>query len=155
MIRRPPRSTRTDTLFPYTTLFRSLLPQAGEGLGSGGAYAADLQSNPAALPCRHAITDATAMKLWSIEGNSQKLDGGAMFGNAPRAMWARWLAPDEHNRIPLACRALLASPLAGKAVLFEPGLGAFFEPKLRERYGVQEDRQTGRASWRESVGQTG
>src|SRR3546814_8474599 len=25
MIRRPPRSTRTDTLFPYTTLFRSLL----------------------------------------------------------------------------------------------------------------------------------
>src|SRR3546814_5390077 len=26
MIRRPPRSTRTDTLFPYTTLFRSLAP---------------------------------------------------------------------------------------------------------------------------------
>src|SRR3546814_15504022 len=34
MIRRPPRSTRTDTLFPYTTLFRSGLPlgcQAGGG----------------------------------------------------------------------------------------------------------------------------
>src|SRR3546814_14928442 len=32
MIRRPPRSTRTDTLFPYTTLFRSVdvfLPEAG------------------------------------------------------------------------------------------------------------------------------
>src|SRR3546814_2532947 len=28
MIRRPPRSTRTDTLFPYTTLFRSMLPPA-------------------------------------------------------------------------------------------------------------------------------
>src|SRR3546814_1038238 len=28
MIRRPPRSTRTDTLFPYTTLFRSRLLQA-------------------------------------------------------------------------------------------------------------------------------
>src|SRR3546814_5181489 len=27
MIRRPPRSTRTDTLFPYTTLFRSLGPR--------------------------------------------------------------------------------------------------------------------------------
>src|SRR3546814_7926533 len=26
MIRRPPRSTRTDTLFPYTTLFRSIMP---------------------------------------------------------------------------------------------------------------------------------
>src|SRR3546814_3372464 len=32
MIRRPPRSTRTDTLFPYTTLFRSLVA----GLGIGG-----------------------------------------------------------------------------------------------------------------------
>src|SRR3546814_7259631 len=35
MIRRPPRSTRTDTLFPYTTLFRSfdapLRPLAGDG----------------------------------------------------------------------------------------------------------------------------
>src|SRR3546814_15986210 len=30
MMRRPPRSTRTDTLFPYTTLFRSLRPQAGQ-----------------------------------------------------------------------------------------------------------------------------
>src|SRR3546814_4243792 len=29
MIRRPPRSTRTDTLFPYTTLFRSRLRQPG------------------------------------------------------------------------------------------------------------------------------
>jgi glyoxylase-like metal-dependent hydrolase (beta-lactamase superfamily II) len=80
------------------------------------------------------------MKLWSILGNSQKLDGGAMFGNAPRAMWARWVPPDEQNRIPLACRALLASPLNGRTVLFETGIGAFFEPKLRERYGVVEDR---------------
>ncbi len=80
------------------------------------------------------------MKLWSILGNSQKLDGGAMFGNAPRAMWERWSPPDEANRIELACRALLAAPLAGKTVLFETGIGAFFEPKLRERYGVQEDR---------------
>src|SRR3546814_1449644 len=29
MIRRPPRSTRTDTLFPYTTLFRSAVPIFG------------------------------------------------------------------------------------------------------------------------------
>src|SRR3546814_3069545 len=32
MIRRPPRSTRTDTLFPYTTLFRSLFPVASPTL---------------------------------------------------------------------------------------------------------------------------
>src|SRR3546814_2908289 len=40
MIRRPPRSTRTDTLFPYTTLFRSLRdlnssPISGMSLSSG------------------------------------------------------------------------------------------------------------------------
>src|SRR3546814_2651254 len=40
MIRRPPRSTRTDTLFPYTTLFRS--PQAARA-------AIDLAPRP---PCR-------------------------------------------------------------------------------------------------------
>ena len=80
------------------------------------------------------------MKLWSLLGNSQKLDGGAMFGNAPRAMWEKWSPPDAQNRIDLACRALLATPLAGKTVLFEAGIGAFFEPKLRERYGVNEER---------------
>ncbi|MES2859768.1 MAG: MBL fold metallo-hydrolase [Pseudomonadota bacterium] len=78
------------------------------------------------------------MKLWSILGNTQKLDGGAMFGNAPKAMWSKWSMVDDGNRIDLACRALLAAPLNGKTVLFEAGIGAFFEPKLRERYGVQE-----------------
>ena len=78
------------------------------------------------------------MKLWSILGNSQKLDGGAMFGNAPRALWERWTAVDAANRIDLACRALLASPIEGKTVLFEAGIGAFFPPALRERYGVVE-----------------
>jgi len=78
------------------------------------------------------------MKLWSIRGNSQRLDGGAMFGNAPRAVWEKWAAPDELNRIELACRALLASPLDGKTVLFETGIGAFFDPRMRDRYGVQE-----------------
>lgn len=63
-----------------------------------------------------------------------------MFGNAPKALWERWAPADDANRIELACRALLASPLGGKTVLFETGIGAFFEPKLRERYGVQEPR---------------
>ena len=49
------------------------------------------------------------MKLWSLIGNSQRLDGGA-----------------------------LASGLDGRNVLFETGIGAFFEPRLRERYGVVE-----------------
>ena len=79
------------------------------------------------------------MKLWSILGNSQKLDGGAMFGNAPRAMWSQWLPPDDEHRVPLACRALLARLDDGRLVLFETGIGAFFEPRLRERFGVVED----------------
>src|SRR3546814_13029245 len=36
MIRRPPRSTRTDTLFPYTTLFRSGRLRPGRESGGGG-----------------------------------------------------------------------------------------------------------------------
>jgi glyoxylase-like metal-dependent hydrolase (beta-lactamase superfamily II) len=80
------------------------------------------------------------MKLWSILGNSQRLDGGAMFGNVPKGMWEKWIASDAENRIPLACRALLVDDLSGKTVLFETGIGAFFEPKLRERYGVVEER---------------
>ena len=78
------------------------------------------------------------MKLWSLLGNSQRLDGGAMFGNAPKAVWQKWIAADDDNGIPLACRCLLASGLDGRNVLFETGIGAFFEPKLRERYGVVE-----------------
>lgn len=73
-----------------------------------------------------------------------------MFGNAPRAVWEKWAAPDDLNRIELACRALLASPLAGKTVLFETGIGAFFEPKLRDRYGVQEPRHVLMESLREA-----
>src|SRR3546814_14218313 len=41
MIRRPPRSTRTDTLLPYTTLFRSLLDRFGLAL-VGGWYGSAL-----------------------------------------------------------------------------------------------------------------
>ena len=90
------------------------------------------------------------MKLWSLLGNSQKLDGGAMFGNAPRALWNKWCPADEENRIDLACRALLASPLNGRTVLFETGIGAFFDPKMRERYGVQETRHVLLDSLREA-----
>src|SRR3546814_10077227 len=51
MIRRPPRSTRTDTLFPYTTLFRSpgatiavFAPPAIPGIGAVGGFDLRLQA---------------------------------------------------------------------------------------------------------------
>lgn len=79
------------------------------------------------------------MRLTSIEGNSQKLDGGAMFGNVPRALWSRWVEPDAQHRIPLACRCLLVQDDQGRNILLEAGIGIFFDPKLKDRYGVQED----------------
>src|SRR3546814_13100368 len=53
MIRRPPRSTRTDTLVPYTTLFRSLAEHPAAAVGMDRAYAPitylDEQGNPAGI----------------------------------------------------------------------------------------------------------
>jgi glyoxylase-like metal-dependent hydrolase (beta-lactamase superfamily II) len=79
------------------------------------------------------------LRLYSIPGNSQRLDGGAMFGNAPRAIWSRAAEPDERGRILLSCRAMLVDDGA-RRILFETGIGAFFAPALRERYGVVESR---------------
>ena len=79
-----------------------------------------------------------SQRFWSVLGNSQKLDGGAMFGNAPKALWSRWHQPDEQNRIDLACRALLLKEPNGRTIMLETGVGAFFPPDLRERYGVNE-----------------
>ncbi|MCB9595415.1 MAG: MBL fold metallo-hydrolase [Sandaracinaceae bacterium] len=80
----------------------------------------------------------TERTIWAIDGNSQRLDGGSMFGNAPRVLWERWITPDERNRIPLACRAMLIREDDARWILLETGIGAFFEPSLRDRYGVQE-----------------
>src|SRR3546814_3684699 len=60
MIRRPPRSTRTDTLFPYTTLFRSALVLAvGERIldagGDVGALELHVVERGALAPQRTAI----------------------------------------------------------------------------------------------------
>jgi glyoxylase-like metal-dependent hydrolase (beta-lactamase superfamily II) len=60
-----------------------------------------------------------------------------MFGNAPRALWQRWAEPDAEGRIALACRCLLLQS-DDKLVLFETGVGAFFEPRMRQRFGVNE-----------------
>jgi glyoxylase-like metal-dependent hydrolase (beta-lactamase superfamily II) len=71
-----------------------------------------------------------------------------MFGNAPRPMWEKWIPPDEKNRIPLACRCLLVRD-GERTILFETGIGAFFEPAMRERFGVVEAEHVLLASLRE------
>jgi glyoxylase-like metal-dependent hydrolase (beta-lactamase superfamily II) len=77
------------------------------------------------------------MFITSLLGNTQKLDGGAMFGNAPREMWKKWLHPDDQNRIKLQCRCFLIE-WENRKILLETGIGHFFPPHLQERYGVEE-----------------
>src|SRR3546814_20361908 len=59
MIRRPPRSTRTDTLFPYTTLFRSLRAPLGLGQNLADDIGVLLRPEPAAAqtPAVDDVTD--------------------------------------------------------------------------------------------------
>lgn len=73
-----------------------------------------------------------------------------MFGNAPRALWSRLCPPDEQNRITLACRALLVE-IGDRRMLLEAGIGTFFPPSLKSRYGVLEDEHVLRRSL-EAVG---
>jgi len=59
-----------------------------------------------------------------------------MYGNCPRALWSKWSPPDADNRIELACRALLVET-GDLHVLVETGIGAFFDPAMRARFGVE------------------
>src|SRR3546814_15529669 len=65
MIRRPPRSTRTDTLFPYTTLFRSVveevLPGKEAALGiAGGERLGNTRQDAGSLASQHLLTGVIA-----------------------------------------------------------------------------------------------
>ncbi len=66
-----------------------------------------------------------------IDGGHFKLDGGAMFGLIPKALWSRVYPADQQNRIQLACNCLLVEwPGSDRRLLIETGHG----PK----YGVKE-----------------
>src|SRR3546814_19298983 len=75
MIRRPPRSTRTDTLFPYTALFRSRRPGRRQRTGRGGRPPAPGGEGPprAAVvrrgrppPCRRRRSEEHTSELQSL-----------------------------------------------------------------------------------------
>src|SRR3546814_3968515 len=57
MIRRPPRSTRTDTLFPYTTLFRSTVRAFTRNGHDWSERYSGIVARAKGLPCRSAILD--------------------------------------------------------------------------------------------------
>src|SRR3546814_18404013 len=68
MIQRPPSSTRTDTLFPYTPLFRSVLP----GLAVG--HAADIVSLDLDHPSFAGTDDATLLDRWIFAARAGAVD---------------------------------------------------------------------------------
>src|SRR3546814_15716095 len=76
MIRRPPRSTRTDTLFPYTTLFRSALAR-------GGVVMPPVLSM--ALAERHAEVDVKTAYVPGLDGFAIKVSPG-FFDNPRRGL---------------------------------------------------------------------
>src|SRR3546814_14141316 len=67
MIRRPPRSTRTDTLFPYTTLFRSLPVLAVFFIVDIAYFGANLIKVPDGgwVPLAIGLTIFTMLTTWS------------------------------------------------------------------------------------------
>lgn len=65
------------------------------------------------------------------------LDGGAMFGVVPKTMWAGRLAPDEHNRVPMVMRLLVAKG-HGKTVLVDVGAGGGHTEKIKQIYAFAE-----------------
>src|SRR3546814_6165563 len=77
MIRRPPRSTRTDTLFPYTTLFRS---SASDPLaGNGGIQMTTLDIHDGNQPSLDIDVVAVADKLFRTADIVSKLFGKGAF----------------------------------------------------------------------------
>ena len=87
----------------------------------------------------------STMSVHSVAGNTQQLDGGAMFGNCPRRRLGEVGPPDEKNRITLACRAMLVKE-SDRNVLLEAGIGAFFEPKIGAFRCRRKSRPRARAS---------
>ena len=83
------------------------------------------------------------LRIHALEGGTQRLDGGAMFGVVPKPLWERRIPADERNRIPLGMRCLLVET-ADELVLIETGLGNKEDEKFRGIYGVDNASGGGR-----------
>ena len=75
------------------------------------------------------------MRLYAIETRNFKLDGGAMFGVVPKALWQKTNPADSQNRIDMAARSLLIEN-EGRLILIDTGLGNKQSEKFFSRYGL-------------------
>jgi glyoxylase-like metal-dependent hydrolase (beta-lactamase superfamily II) len=90
----------------------------------------------------------------ALEGGTQRLDGGAMFGVVPKVLWERRAPPDERNRITLALRCLLVEHDDG-LVLIDTGLGNKENEKFRDIYGVDNAGNGGRTKLEDALREVG
>ncbi|HXL52889.1 MAG TPA: MBL fold metallo-hydrolase [Gemmatimonadales bacterium] len=90
----------------------------------------------------------------ALEGGTQRLDGGAMFGVVPKPLWQRRIPADERNRIPLALRCLLVEHDDG-LVLVDTGLGNKEDEKFRDIYGVENEGKDGRTKLEDALAELG
>jgi glyoxylase-like metal-dependent hydrolase (beta-lactamase superfamily II) len=75
-------------------------------------------------------------RLHALEAGLQRLDGGAMFGVVPKALWERRIPADERNRIPLGLRCLLVET-PDALVLIDTGVGNKESEKFLSIYGIE------------------
>ena len=68
-----------------------------------------------------------------------RLDGGAMFGVVPRALWSRICPPDDQNRIRMNMNCLFIETGSDR-ILIESGIGEKWSAKHKEMYGIARNR---------------
>lgn len=76
-----------------------------------------------------------AFEIYPVTDGRFRLDGGAMFGVVPKALWERCCPADEQNRIPLSLTCLLIRA-HGKNILVDTGLGGKEDAKFNQRFAV-------------------
>jgi glyoxylase-like metal-dependent hydrolase (beta-lactamase superfamily II) len=94
------------------------------------------------------------MRCHCLNGGSQRLDGGAMFGVVPKPLWERRATPDVRNRIPLALRCLLVEHGDG-LILVDTGVGNKENDKFKEIYGVENAGETGATMLDDAIVESG
>jgi glyoxylase-like metal-dependent hydrolase (beta-lactamase superfamily II) len=95
-----------------------------------------------------------ALRCHALEGGTQRLDGGAMFGVVPRMLWQTRIEPDERHRIPLAMRCLLVEHDDG-LVLIDTALGNKEDPKFLDIYGVENQGLEGATQLEDALASAG
>ncbi len=77
-----------------------------------------------------------AFDIYPVTDGRFRLDGGAMFGVVPKALWQKCCPADELNRIPLSLTCLLIRA-HGKNVLVDTGLGDKEDAKFQSMFAVE------------------